>query len=204
LRRAANIKAIVNSATPRALAPSALSIRMPSSCATPSGILSVPVPFRLITRSFFAARNTRSEIGSTPAIHPTHSGKSSRSCSSVGIRPGFVKINSNPAASNSLKTGSLFSVRDRGEIKMRRLISLTAGEYFSNGPQLSSPFSGRWPRSEKVRRNHARETESLPGRHLRWLASSHVQNRSSHPQRSGFFRPAALLPGGGTSGHRDS
>ena len=93
-RNAAKINAIDSSATPRALAPSALSTRIPSSFATPRGILSVPVPLRLITRSFVAARRTRSEIGSTPAIHPTHSGNRWSNCSSVGTRPGFAKINS--------------------------------------------------------------------------------------------------------------
>ena len=122
-RKAANIKATVNSATPRAFAPFARSILIPRSFATLRVILSVPVPLRLITRSFVAARKTRSEMGSTPGIYRTHPGNSWSSCSSVGTWPGLAKLSSNPAASNSPKTGSLFSVRDRGVMRTRWFIS---------------------------------------------------------------------------------
>ena len=115
-----------NSATPLALAPSAFWTLIPSSFARPSGILSVPVPFLLITRSSVAARKTRSEIGSTPAIHPTQPGTSARSCSSVGTWPAFAKTSSKPAASSRPSTGSFLSVKDRGVMRTRWLIRTAA------------------------------------------------------------------------------
>ncbi len=88
------MSASVSSATPRALAPSARSTRIPRRSQAARSIESTPVPFRLMAFRSVALASTASVIFSTPASHPTQPGSRRISSSSSGDLPGVQNTTS--------------------------------------------------------------------------------------------------------------
>jgi len=105
---------MVSSATPRALAPSALHTLMFNFLAASKSMLSRPLPLRLITRRDRADSRTFAVTGSTPARKPTQSDNNCVSSPSVGNLPAGDKTTVYPARSSLDKDTCPFCVTDLG------------------------------------------------------------------------------------------
>ena len=105
---------MVSSATPRALAPSALHTLIFNFLAASKSMLSRPLPLRLITRRARADSRTFAVTGSTPARKPTQSGNNCVSSPSVGNLPAGEKATMYPACSSFDKAACPFCVTDLG------------------------------------------------------------------------------------------